>query len=198
MSRLVKEPGDRRQQILTAAMDVFGHKGFHRAKIEEIAVQAGLGKGTVYEYFRSKEELFEEMLRAAGCLYLDDLRHAIAPDDTVRNRLKAMLVANLEFINRSRDMARVIAESHPGGMDRNLVAAITELRHRLIGLVKGILVEGMERGELRSVDPTLCAHLFLAITRVFWGLAFFDGQQPDPQAAERALDLFWKGVEADV
>ena len=54
--------GDKRLRIIEAAVIVFSRKGFHRAKVEEIAEVAGVGKGTVYEYFKSKKELFLEMV----------------------------------------------------------------------------------------------------------------------------------------
>ena len=55
------EKQERRDNILEAAALVFSEKGYHQARVEEIAVQAGIGKGTVYEYFASKLELFQEM-----------------------------------------------------------------------------------------------------------------------------------------
>ena len=53
---------EKRILILEAAKELFEEKGYHEAKISEIAIVAGIGKGTVYEYFESKQSLFEEMI----------------------------------------------------------------------------------------------------------------------------------------
>ena len=56
-----KQVLNKRQRIINGAIAVFSRKGFYKATIEEIAEQADVGKGTVYEYFSSKKELFQEM-----------------------------------------------------------------------------------------------------------------------------------------
>ena len=54
---------DKRRLIIEAAMKIFARDGFHKATISDIAEVAGIGKGTVYEYFNSKTELFEDMIK---------------------------------------------------------------------------------------------------------------------------------------
>ena len=62
--RWQRRPEARPEEILDAALTVFGESGFARAKIEDVARLAGVSKGTVYLYFDSKEALFREMVRA--------------------------------------------------------------------------------------------------------------------------------------
>ena len=52
----------RQEEIIQAAMNVFSKNGFESSKMEDIATEAGIGKGTIYGYFSSKRELFEEMI----------------------------------------------------------------------------------------------------------------------------------------
>ncbi|MDT3700857.1 MAG: TetR/AcrR family transcriptional regulator, partial [Thermincola sp.] len=68
-------PGDsdKRKKILKAAVKVFSQKGFHAAKVDEIAQLADVGKGTVYEYFSSKEEVFQEMFKAGMQFYVENI-----------------------------------------------------------------------------------------------------------------------------
>ena len=61
----------RRKDIIDAALEVFGTYGFHKAKMGEIAERAGIGKGTIYEYFSSKKDLFEEMLKSIVDIYFE-------------------------------------------------------------------------------------------------------------------------------
>src|SRR3954464_6528854 len=62
--RWQRRPGERPDQILDAAQQVFGDCGFMRAKLDDVARVAGVSKGTLYRYFSSKETLFREMVRA--------------------------------------------------------------------------------------------------------------------------------------
>ena len=64
---------ERREQIIKAAMTVFGKTGYHRSKMGEIAQEAEIGKSTVYEYFDSKKDLFEEMIRFIAKDYYVDV-----------------------------------------------------------------------------------------------------------------------------
>lgn len=196
--------GDRRGQLLSAAVRVFGRKGFHRAKIEEIAVEAGLGKGTVYEYFSSKQELFTEMLRESGRLYLEKLRGAIGPAGAaglpIKEALRAIIQAHLEFIEENRELARVIMEAPggQGGMDRELLGGLVRLRAEVMQLVRGVIAGAVAAGELRAVDPDLAANLFLGMVRSYWGMAFLDGRRLDaPADAELALEIIWDGLRPE-
>ncbi|NLU48034.1 MAG: helix-turn-helix transcriptional regulator [Syntrophomonadaceae bacterium] len=54
--------GGKREAIIQAALQVFSEKGYHNARMEEVATVAGIGKGTIYEYFDSKLQLFQAVL----------------------------------------------------------------------------------------------------------------------------------------
>ncbi|MDP6593244.1 MAG: helix-turn-helix domain-containing protein, partial [Candidatus Marinimicrobia bacterium] len=67
---------NKRTQIIQAAIKVFARKGLERGKIADVAKEAGIGKGTVYEYFRSKEEIFsaiEDSVMGEMMLQIDEL-----------------------------------------------------------------------------------------------------------------------------
>lgn len=60
---------DRKVEIIKASAKIFAEHGYHKAKIEDIAKEAGVGKGTIYEYFDSKKELFQEMIKKSLTQY---------------------------------------------------------------------------------------------------------------------------------
>ena len=63
----------KKEAIIEAGLQVFSQKGFHDARMEEIAVAAGIGKGTIYEYFSSKSHLFQEIMSISVNSYYDSL-----------------------------------------------------------------------------------------------------------------------------
>ena len=79
---------EKRLQIAHAAVEVFASKGFDRAKMDDVAREAGVGKGTLYEYYSDKEALLEESFDLLMGVYLrelkDEVRHDSPPIETLR------------------------------------------------------------------------------------------------------------------
>ena len=80
---IIVDKDKKRREILQAAMQVFAQDGYHRAKMETVAEEAGIGKGTVYEYFKSKADLFlalhQHMLTELKSFYLKELSEIRKP-----------------------------------------------------------------------------------------------------------------------
>ncbi|KUK10884.1 MAG: Transcriptional regulator, TetR family [Clostridia bacterium 41_269] len=99
----IKNPEEKKRRILDAAAKVFSKKGFHKAKIEEIAKEAGIGKGTIYEYFASKEELFKEMLSSISRKYIkvfDPQSH-----DSAVEQIRKIIEQHFNFMLEKKDLA---------------------------------------------------------------------------------------------
>ena len=109
--RWQRRPEARPDEILDAALTVFGESGFARAKIDDVARLAGVSKGTVYLYFDSKESLFREMVRAK---VVASLAEGEALVRTYEGSARALLV---ELIRRmyGRMRARADDADRPGG-----------------------------------------------------------------------------------
>ena len=104
-----------KERILEAALTVFGEKGYHNATIAEIAEEAGIGKGTVYWYFSSKEELFAGMVDH-GIGVLEGKLYTILSNQTLDfpKLLKLFVHTYLEFTYYHRHLARIFLHSVPG------------------------------------------------------------------------------------
>jgi AcrR family transcriptional regulator len=183
---------ERRQAILDAALEVFAAQGFAAARLEDVARQAGVAKGTLYLYFRDKEELFEQILRVEGEQVFGHIT-ALAADDSLR--ADVILKQILQFIqtqilggNRERLMRILISEGHR-------FPKISELYYREI-IVKGrqaimeIARRGAARGELRSDALTRFPQLFFApiMLAVVWRGQFdqFDRLDVEAMLADHA------------
>ena len=93
---------ERQASIILAAHEVFSSKGFHQAKMEEIAKKAGVGKGTLYEYFKSKRELFCGMVKQWMIWYYQSIQQAAEEGDDVKQKLGSMMMAHMKFAFRSK------------------------------------------------------------------------------------------------
>lgn len=85
------EFNQKRQDILNSAMELFKEKGFHNTRMEEIALKAGVGKGTLYEYFTSKQEIFDETCIEKVTGIKDKIEEISLRDITFREKLTEMI-----------------------------------------------------------------------------------------------------------
>ena len=110
--RWQRRPDERPDEILDAALEVFGAQGFAGARLEDIARQAGVSKGTLYLYFDSKEALFRAMVRARVVSVLEEGERELlhAKGDT-RTKL-ALLMRRIWAVVGDPSMARIIKLVH--------------------------------------------------------------------------------------
>ncbi len=194
MSQLGEE--DKRQKILKAAVKVFSQKGFHEAKVDEIAQVADVGKGTVYEYFSSKTELFQEMFKAGMDFYINNVKIELKPGLTAREKLTKMARLHLRFIVKYRDLARITLTEHTY-FNEDFRKWTYESRARKIELIKQIIDEGITGGEFRSVDSRAAALAFMgALGSIFPPIVFSKEKASYKSLLEPIMDIIFNGLES--
>src|SRR5204863_9258668 len=150
----------KRDLILRAATDVFASRGFFNAQVADVARAAGVAAGTVYLYFRSKDDLlvsiFERTMREA----IDQGRACVAPLADPFDTLRAIARVHLERMGRDRSLAvvfQVELRQSTKFMERFSSTALREY----LGIIRQIVVEGQTAGAFRGdINPTLAAKLF--------------------------------------
>jgi TetR/AcrR family transcriptional regulator len=146
-----RRPEARPDEILDAALEVFGEQGFARARLEEVAHRAGVSKGTVYLYFDSKETLFREMVRAKA---VAALLQGQAFVEGFKGSQRDLLVA---FLRRMYQVLREQNLSRISRLVQSELASFPELAHFYTQevilparrLVESILARGVAVGEFR-------------------------------------------------
>src|SRR4051794_18267170 len=99
----------RRAAILKAARTVFARQGFAKTVIEDIAAEAEIGKGTVYLYFHSKEELYEDVLLEGARELERRSREAISAAPTWKDKVRTYMQVRLEFLSLHEDCVKLYA-----------------------------------------------------------------------------------------
>lgn len=140
-----------RARLLEAAAAAFARHGLDRANINEISLAAGLGKGTVYNYFPSKEALFLAVVEQGCALAAAEAGDAGA-EAPVRERLRAALAADLAWASRNEPFARVLVRELFAGHDA-FYRRVVEAGAPFTGRVAQILRDGIARGEVRADLP---------------------------------------------
>jgi AcrR family transcriptional regulator len=193
-----KEPGSKREQILLAAVEKFLEKDFYQVTVVEIAEQAGVGKGTVYEYFCSKEDLFKECFSYCADFYLQSFRHFLVKPQSVKKSMQDVVFAHLDLLKDNRKRLHLLYNERPFNF-QELQGWIIGRRQELLQEVISLLEEGVRLKEVRpDLNLEMAGRLFLALTYVVMGgMMIIDNLELSGDQVSGLLDLYWQGIGAE-
>ena len=183
--------GDKRTRLVKAACAVFAENGYASTRVAEIAERAGVGKGTVYEYFSSKEELLFAVFESINANISSRMNDALASGGTTEEQLHNLLRLGAKVISEQVDLQPVILDfwAASRGKDfeetyrRAVVASYTFFRN----LVSDFIREGQNRGEFKaSVDAEALAAVVVATVDGLGIQLSFD-RSIDPHSITRAF-----------
>jgi len=167
VSRVVsksKDCGRTRESILDAAQSALKESGFKRMTMEDVALRAGLGKGTIYLYFESKDDVALSVIDRGNLRLQSRLKAILKGEGAAYSRLYDMLVERVMFRFES-------AQGYSQGLDELLWAIRPQLQerrekyHHAESLILAeVLIEGRILGEFEFEDPFLTADAFITAT----------------------------------
>lgn len=102
---------DKRKIVLEAAMVVFSRKGFHDARVDEIAELAGVAKGTVYRYFESKEEILKEIIKGNNHRLVEGLSAIFKKEAHILELIKEAIAFYVEFFESNKDLYKILTHA---------------------------------------------------------------------------------------
>jgi TetR/AcrR family fatty acid metabolism transcriptional regulator len=155
--------GDRRDALLRAAIDTFAARGYFNAQVADVARAAGLAAGTVYLYFRSKDDLLVSIFERTMTDAIAEGRRGIEALPDAAARLRGIARLHLDRLGRDRPLAVVFQielRQSTKFMER---FSATQLREYL-GLIRDVIADGQAGGAFRKdVNPTFAAKLFFGM-----------------------------------
>ncbi|HNB53962.1 MAG TPA: TetR/AcrR family transcriptional regulator [Anaerolineales bacterium] len=189
---------ERIAQILDAAMTVFAREGFDKARMDVIADEAGLSKGTLYLYFESKDHLITSLLER---FFLSALEHAqplLESDTPASDRLLTLTASLTAEVEQMAALMSIGFEFYAiAAREVSVRAFLRTYFRQYTDLIASLIEQGMARGEFKTPDPRAAA---LALVALFEGLNLLYVVDPEsiclPEHAEAAVHLFLKGIQA--
>lgn len=189
------QPG-KRDAILEAATQVFAERGFFGAQVADVARRAGVAAGTVYLYFKSKDDLLISLFNRTMREAIDEGRHLLTTVSDPVARLQRFAELHLGRLGRDRALAVVFQVELRQSTKFMAEFSTTRLREYL-GLIRDTIALGQALGDFRTdVSPTLCAKLlFGALDEMATNWILTDRGYALESDAARVVDLFVHGVQ---
>jgi AcrR family transcriptional regulator len=146
-------------KILKVAVRLFATHRFHEARMEDIANAAGVGKGTLYRYFKDKEELYAALLERTSDQYTALMQEAIDTQIDPRRKLEALTATAIRYFDENPYVFDLI--QHAEALHRPNQEFPWRARAVSIDLTREVIVEGQKAGIFRPADPTLSTLMLL-------------------------------------
>jgi len=164
---------DKRRQILDAAIRVFARQGFHSTRVSDIADEAGVAYGLVYHYFKSKDEVLNELFAERWSLLLTAIEEADREGVSPRQKLEAVAGFIVGSYRHDPELMKVIIVEVTRAANSFGRTHLPEIRRAYDSIAK-IVAEGQESGEFRrDIDPTFASMSFYgAIEQLLTGWIF--------------------------
>lgn len=191
--------GNKEQQIIEAAIRVFARKGLEKGRIADIAVEAGIGKGTVYEYFRSKEEIFTAIESSVMQEMMNQLAGLVGSDLSPRNKLEALLEQGMDAMIGMGDailiMTELWAQAARGLWHDSGDTFLEEVYEEFRAIVKDILRTGVESGQFREMSYEGVSTLLLAfMDGLAWQYMLIRDHEKFENVKKEAIRSFMRGI----
>jgi TetR/AcrR family fatty acid metabolism transcriptional regulator len=188
---------DKPQQIIEAAVRVFARKGYYNSRVSDIAREAGIAAGTIYLYFKTKDDILVTVFRDKMADFVDTVRKAIAVEPDAARKVRRLVSLHFRILEENPDLAEVVQVELRQGQKFFRGASSQEIG-AYFALIGSVLEEGVAEGRFRSGLPVKVATkmLFGAMDQVAtsWVLGRRGYQLVD--TADAVAEIFLQGVAA--
>jgi AcrR family transcriptional regulator len=190
---------DKKTQIINAAIEVFAKQGLDKGKIADIAKVAGIGKGTVYEYFISKDEIFNAIEEMFIFQSIDQLKTLSTSKKSPTDKLEEILQYSINMHTDMGEAALIVAElwaQHSRGqLHGHKESVFADMYNDFFDIILQVLADGVETGEFREMNKDGIAALLLAfIDGVIWQSVIFKDNQQFTIRKTEATKSFMNGI----
>jgi TetR/AcrR family fatty acid metabolism transcriptional regulator len=206
MGSLMRKAGnelkkEKQSVIFEAALKIIKEKGFHRARMADIAEEAGISYGLVYHYYKSKDDLFNDILNQWWANIYQLLDKVQNSEDDFHLKLRGLILYFLNTYQRKPDLMNIFI-TQISRSSNNLTKTRLDFFKKFIALTEAILIQGQRKGILRSDFETLyLTYIFLGALDTFLSVMVLGDQRiksdvQKERIADTILEVFLNGAKA--
>ncbi len=181
----------RKDEIIKAASNLFSQKSYHDVTMDQIAAEVGVAKGTIYLYFKSKENLYLGILEHTFETIESILEREIAKEDPAPQKLKKILRLIFQFYFQNMDVLRILTRDETR-LIREHFEFTEHWRHRRIKLYRKVLEKGIKEGSFRSANTELMALIIFGLVGSV--MFFYPTDKTAGEIAEEVFSMISEGI----
>ncbi|WP_027339622.1 TetR/AcrR family transcriptional regulator [Halonatronum saccharophilum] len=187
----------KKEQILLAAIDAFSKKGANQTTMQEVATTAGVGKGTIYRYFKNKEELATAIIEYGIERLSEIIVSEISELDNPLEKLKKIIDVKLNFYSNHYEYGKFLIR-HIWGYRNKFEDHIKRIRKGHTSIIEGVIAEGISSGIFKDMDVETTAVALIGgvnITVMHW--VIFSDEFPADKIRTELNKLYLDGLLND-
>ncbi len=182
-----------KDEILSAAAQIFSQKGFHAASMQDIAQAVNLQKASLYHHISSKQEILLALLDRALDLLIEDIQQVVNQPLSADEKLRQAMVAYLTAMLDHRDLASVLLLEHRSLEPQYQLQHMVN-RDRFEQIWRDMVQEGIDQGVFNCTDPALVSRSVLGVMN--WTITWYrpEGRLLPAEIAGQFAHLFLDGL----
>ncbi|ANU16896.1 TetR family transcriptional regulator [Planococcus maritimus] len=194
---MVKKDKPKYKQIIDAAVIVIAENGYHQAQVSKIAKQAGVADGTIYLYFKNKEDILISVFEEKMGVFVSELEKIIAKDESAADQLGMMINSHFNLLASDLHLA-IVTQLELRQSNHDIRMKINNVLRGYLKLMDRILVSGIESGEFdQNMDIRLARQMvFGTMDETITTWVMNDHKYDLVELAPKVQRLLLKGMQA--
>jgi TetR/AcrR family fatty acid metabolism transcriptional regulator len=190
---------NKHQKILQAAIKVFSEKGFYNSRVSEIAKEANVADGTIYLYFKNKDDILISLFEEEFGKIVQNMRAALEKDKDALQKIKRFAIAHLSIVTKQQELAEVMGVEVRQS-SKFMKEYVNKPFIEYLNIIRSVVIEGQEKGLIRKdLTPGIMKRAFFgALDEMarYWVLSTQKKHSID-DAALQISDVFIRGMMSE-
>ena len=184
-----------RHRIFNVAARLFLKQGYHETSMRQVAEAAGMGKSTLYDYFRNKEEILLYFVEQEMDTFHQEAVQIAAMNIPVEEKLRRIIRSLWTYLEENKEMAVLLARES-SRLGEKATERIDSRHENYRKILEGVIQQGIQEGVFRSANPTLASSiLFGIITMPFYGWWWRRADEDVDDIVDELVDIFLGGIK---
>ncbi|MDU9050152.1 MAG: TetR/AcrR family transcriptional regulator [Candidatus Electrothrix sp. Rat3] len=197
LSRREREKQQQRKEMLEAAMQLFAEKGYHNASMQEIAEHAEFAVGTLYKFFKNKEDMYKALITEQADRFHEALGAALeVSQDEIEQLRNYIQVKGEVFMHNDSFIRLYFAETRGASFNikAGLDSELRDLHYQMVQRVAAVFARGMERGRFQRIaEPYHLAVALDSLCNAFL-TSWLEDRDTYPESPDIMLNIFFQGL----
>lgn len=177
-----------RAAILNAAINLFGERGYERTSVSALAKAAGIGKGTIYSYFSSKNEILLAFCEEELAFIYSEIKKKLDPDAPLAEKMLLVFMSEFRFVTKNKEFGRTLLREMTFPKEITIDKSL-KIEERFLDLFVRLLQEAQEKGVLRTdIELTIAGGHFYSLYLMTLS-AWYSGRLLSEEDVQETLKL---------